>query len=122
MVNIAGTESTSALSKPQGTFNREKNRITWKFKEPLTISRDGENVKLIGRFMTNGQGFEPSDGVMLKFVIREQQGQQDASINIIGSKITLSVQEYDVENPFGGEWQPMRTNRTLASGNYIATS
>lgn len=122
MVNISGPETTSALSKPQGTFSKEKKRITWKFKEPLVVKRSDEVTKFIGRFMTDGQASEPEDGVMAKFVIREHSKSDDSSINVLGSATSLEVQEFDVENPFGGEWQSIRTNRTLTSGNYTATA
>ncbi|KAL3241191.1 uncharacterized protein RNJ42_03283 [Nakaseomyces bracarensis] len=120
-VNISGAETTSALSKPPGTFNKDRKRITWKFKEPLVVKRN-DVTKFIGRFMTEGQASEPENGVMAKFVIREHGNSNSGTIDVLGSATSLEVQEFDVENPFGGEWQPIRTNRTLTSGNYTATA
>lgn len=60
--------ATSASSKPQGAFNKEKNRITWRYNHPVVLKPHGEE-KLIARFMTNGQGSEHELGVQLKFAI-----------------------------------------------------
>ena len=60
--------ATSASSKPQGAFNKEKNRITWRYTHPVVLKPHGEE-KLIARFMTNGQGSEHELGVQLKFGI-----------------------------------------------------
>lgn len=61
-------QATSASSKPQGTFNEEKNRITWRYTEPLNLN--GEE-RLIARFMTNGLGSEHESGVQIKFQVRD---------------------------------------------------
>jgi hypothetical protein len=65
-------ESTSASSKPQGSFNKEKSRITWRYTQPLVLGGSGLNEeKLIARFMTNGRGSEHEGGIQIKFQIHE---------------------------------------------------
>ncbi|KAL6452057.1 hypothetical protein SBY92_003366 [Candida maltosa Xu316] len=63
-------QATSASSKPQGTFNEEKNRITWRYSQPLHLN--GEE-RLIARFMTNGLGSEHESGVQIKFQVKDPQ-------------------------------------------------
>lgn len=64
--------SASASSKPQGSFNKEKSRITWRYNQPLVLGGNGPSEeKLIARFMTNGKGSEHESGVQIKFQIHD---------------------------------------------------
>ncbi|CEP64415.1 Syp1p LALA0_S11e03598g [Lachancea lanzarotensis] len=113
-VSIEGANPTSALSKPQGSFSREKKRITWRFKEPITINRNGEE-RLIARFLTDGKASESSKGVEAKFTIRNFHS---------GDSIELESQEVDVSDPFAADaaWSPVTSKRTLVAGNYSGLS
>ena len=113
--SIDGAQATNALSKPQGSFSKEKRRITWRFKEPLVLDRDGEDTRLIARFITDGLAQESKKGISIKFILHEQE---DEPITV-GSGISLAGQELDVDNPFGGDWNTISTATTLAAGNYI---
>lgn len=113
--SIEGAEATNALSKPQGSFSKEKKRITWRFKEPLVLDRDSSETRLIARFITNGLAHESDKGISIKFILHEQAGETIA----VGSSISLENQELDVENPFGGEWNAVSSKTTLVAGNYI---
>lgn len=71
-------ETTAASSKPEGSFNKEKNRITWRYTKPLILSNSGADSdgnedsnqeKLIARILTNGVASEHESGVQLKFSI-----------------------------------------------------
>lgn len=111
-VSIDGAEVNSALSKPQGSFSKEKRRITWRFKEPLVLQQGGEE-RLIARFLTDGTGSESEKGVVAKFIVHsgaEQSG--------VGSDISMEYQEVDENNPFGGSWNTVAATRTVAAGNY----
>lgn len=111
-VSVDGAEVSSALSKPQGSFNKEKRRITWRFKEPLVLQQGGEE-RLIARFLTNQTATESEKGVVAKFIIHggaEQSG--------VGSDISMEYQELDENNPFGGVWNSVAATRTVAAGNY----
>lgn len=68
-VSLASCETTSASSRPQGSFNKEKNRITWRFNNEVTLSQNNPEEKLIARFMTNGKGSEHESGIQLKFSV-----------------------------------------------------
>lgn len=61
--------STSASSKPEGTFNKDANRITWRYTKPLVLSRESPEEKLIARILTNGEAKEAASGVQVKFNI-----------------------------------------------------
>ena len=130
-VPIEGAVTTSALSKPQGSFSKEKNRITWRFKEPLVLTRgtNAQSEKFIARFMTNGMARESKDGIAIKFTIRGvSNGIETNSITSeaegisVGSGISLESQEFDEENPFGGPWENVHTADTLTAGNYYGLS
>lgn len=68
-VALSGCKTTGASSKPQGSFNKDKNRITWKFENDVTFSGNKEEQKLIARFSTIGKGAESDSGVQLKFSV-----------------------------------------------------
>ncbi|KAK6201721.1 putative regulator of actin cytoskeleton [Scheffersomyces amazonensis] len=92
---------SSALSKPQGAFNRDKNRITWRYDHPLTFS--GSDERLIARFVTNGIGSEHESGVQVKFEIEDSP-----------TKLTTI---YNSDNS-----QEIPVVRNLVSGNYSGHS
>lgn len=116
-VSIDGAETTSALSKPQGSFSKEKKRIIWRFKEPVTLQRDGEE-RLIARFLTDQTAHESEKGVVAKFIIHDEGSAQTG----VGSDIAMEYQEVDENNPFGGSWNSVSAIRTVAAGNYHGTS
>ncbi|SCU96017.1 LAFA_0G03774g1_1 [Lachancea sp. 'fantastica'] len=113
-VSIEGANATSALSKPQGSFSREKKRITWRFKEPITINRNGEQ-RLIARFLTDGKASESPKGVEAKFTIRNLNS---------GDSIELESQEVDATDPFAADaaWSLVSSKRTMVAGNYSGLS
>lgn len=62
-------QSTSASSRPQGSFSKEKNRITWRYPSPLVLNNINSEEKLIARFLTNGKAKEHESGLQLRFSI-----------------------------------------------------
>ncbi|KAK6463855.1 Muniscin C-terminal mu homology domain-containing protein [Scheffersomyces coipomensis] len=93
-------QASSALSKPQGAFNREKNRITWRYDQPLLLggSRPTEE-RLIARFVTNGLAAEHESGVQIKFEI------EDSAVNFTNIYFANTSEEIPLV-------------RNLISGNY----
>lgn len=61
--------STSASSKPEGSFNKDANRITWRYTKPLVLSTENSEENFIARIMTDGVGKEASSGVRVKFSV-----------------------------------------------------
>lgn len=96
----SNVESTSASSKPEGSFNREKNRITWRYSQPLELSASRPEEKLIARFQTNGQATEAPTGVQLKF-------------NVVNSP-SVYVPILDTEG------HSIPSFRSLSTGNYAS--
>lgn len=114
-VAVSGSLTTGALSKPQGTFNKEKSRISWKFKDPIKLSKINEE-KLVARFLTNSEAKESEQGVVLKFAINGQDGGK-----LITSDIELESQNFTEDDPFAQEtWSPVPSAKTLVAGSYSA--
>lgn len=111
-VVIDGAEASSALSKPAGSFSREKGRVTWRFTEPVIFKRDDPGKRLIARFLTSNQAHQSDQGISCKFVISENDQ------NSIGPDVEFEVKESDVDNPFGSDWQPITVRKTITSGRY----
>ena len=120
-VPIDGANATSALSKPQGSFSKEKRRITWRFKEPLVLTRNGEGKRLIARFITDQMAKEAEKGISMKFTIRKPQNVDANDISLV-SGLSLNAQEFDENDPFGGEWSQVHSSTTLSAGNYSGLS
>ena len=97
-------QATSASSKPQGAFNKEKNRITWRYHEPVVLQSHGEE-KLIARFKTNGQGAEHELGIQVKFAIEDS---------------AKSIRYCTIYDAASGQEVP--TYRNLISGHYSSHS
>lgn len=114
-VAISGSLATGALSKPQGTFNKEKSRISWRFKDPIRLTKTNEE-KLVARFLTNSEAKESEQGVVLKFAINDQDGGK-----LITSDIELESQNFTEDDPFAQEtWSPVPSAKTLIAGSYLA--
>ncbi|AMD20337.1 HDL407Wp [Eremothecium sinecaudum] len=115
-VAIENAVATSALSKPQGSFSKEKKRVTWRFKEPVVLRRDTEE-RLIARFITESLAKESAKGVQTRFTIRGFQ---------LAGEFSLKSQELSVDDPFGaaveGSWNTVPVRRTLISGAYYGLS
>lgn len=104
--------STSALSKPLGSFNKDKSRITWRFKEPVQLSLQKEE-KLVARFITETQASESEQGVSVKFTIDSEDGTN------VTNAIGLESQNFTEDDPFAQEsWKPVPSHFTVVAGNY----
>lgn len=68
-VALKDCKTLVASSKPQGSFNESKNRITWRYNAPVNLSSSNPQEKLIARFSTVGKGAESDSGVQIKFSI-----------------------------------------------------
>ena len=120
-VPVEGANVTSALSKPQGSFSMEKKRITWRFKEPMVLTRNGEGQRFIARFMTDQMAREAQKGISIKFTVRQNDNADVSSISLV-TGLSMQAQEFDEVDPFGGEWAPVQSSTTLSAGNYSGLS
>lgn len=68
-------EVLGAKLSPHGSFNKDKNRLTWRYTSPLALGGSGAaEEKLMARFMTSGVASEHELGVQIKFQIHEPPG------------------------------------------------
>lgn len=90
--------STSASSKPEGSFNKDLNRITWRFTQPVVLGPEKTEEKLIARIMTSGQAKESASGVQVRFAVSQPPASnvdiRDADGAAIASVRSLSSGNY----------------------------
>ena len=96
-VALKDCKTLVASSKPQGSFNESKNRITWRYNTPVKLSSSNPQEKLIARFSTAGKGAESDSGVQIKF----------------------SIENPPEETPIvAGDGRPITCVKNLISGTY----
>lgn len=71
-----------AMSRPSGTFNKEKRRITWKFSEPVELSVAKPEEKIVARFLTDGVAKEGKSGAQVRFVVGSGRGGEQLVSNV----------------------------------------
>jgi hypothetical protein len=114
VVPVEGGRALSAQSKPVASFSKEHQRITWRFNEPVTVTRGAEE-RLLCRLTTEGPTVEGSSGIDLKFRMS----------NLPSSGISVG---YLAKDPFGdsstgnGAISPIETVYTTVALRYVAHS
>lgn len=116
-LSIEGCRAASCLSKPVGTFSRDKNLIFWSLGD-ITLATGGAPTKLLARFATEGEA--KASAVEARW---ETTGEG------LGSGVGVSVKgdnggAADASDPFADEeangWKEVRGVKKLVSGKYIA--
>jgi hypothetical protein len=117
-LSLEGSRATSCLSKPVGTFSREKNLIFWTLGD-ITLTTGGAAQKLLARFATEG---EAKGGAV--------EARWETTGEGFGSGVGVSVKgeqsgAVDSSDPFADEeaangWKEVRGVKKLASGHYVA--
>lgn len=117
-LTLDGARATSCLSKPVGTFSREKNLIFWTLGD-VTLSTGGAPQKLLARFVTESEA--KSGSVEARWEVAGEG---------LGSGVGVSVKgdnggAADASDPFADEeansgWKEVRGAKKLASGHYVA--
>lgn len=119
-LTIEGTKAKSCLSKPVGTFSREKNLIYWQLND-ITLTPDAAPQKLLARFATEG---EASGGHV---EARWELSGDDA--RGLGSGVGVSVSGgKSGDDPFADEdaaaavkeWKAVQGVRKVIAGGYVA--
>ncbi|CAK3907415.1 Hypothetical predicted protein [Lecanosticta acicola] len=120
---LEGAKATNCMTKPTGTFNREKNLVFWQLGD-ITLTPGAAPEKLLARFVTESEA---------------KGGSIDAKWEIhgdgtpgIGSPIAVSMSGQGVGEgadpfadegaPAGGSWKGVPVVRKLTSGSYVAKS
>ena len=123
-LTLEGAKATACLSKPVGSFHREKNLIYWQLGD-LTLTPGAAPTRLLARFNTES---EASTGhVECRWEISGEHAQG------LGSGLSVSMQSQgggaDGSDPFADEegasgltavWKGVRTVKKLTSGIYSA--
>ncbi|KAG7919762.1 hypothetical protein KL905_003627 [Ogataea polymorpha] len=122
-VSITGAQAASAATKPSGSFNREKNRVTWNLTStPFVFSASHHEERLIARFMTNGVAREADAGIQLRFTINSETGAE--LVSRLNTNIGIKALSDTAEDPFSStdhieeEWSPVTTLQTIIAGSY----
>lgn len=122
-VPVEGGPAVAAQSKPPSTFNKEKQRIVWRFNSPFTVKK-GSEERLLCRFTTAGSPcFEGSKGIDIKFKIYPAPTFQLEYLPIRnGNDPFKDDPTKSIENltSNGESWIPVSTLGTLATGKYVA--
>ncbi len=135
-IGIVGTSTTSAMSKPQGAFNKEKNRLIWNFSSSNLPNSDSpfklfanKEEKLICRFITTSRAREADVGVVTKFktgALHLGGGNSGKYVSFLykdassGDSDPFSSSKNGSSESF--EWVPVPGVRTLVSGSYAGHS
>lgn len=116
-LTLEGARATSCLSKPVGTFSREKSLIFWTLGD-ITLTTGGAPQKLLARFVTESEA--KSGSVEARWEVAGEG---------LGSGVGISVKgenggAADASDPFADEeangWKEVRGVKKLASGHYVA--
>ena len=90
--------SISASSKPEGSFNKDLSRITWRYIEPIGLTSGSPEIKLIARIITTGLARESAAGIKLRFTVSEGAVPNvkvlDSAHNPVPSIVSLSSGNY----------------------------
>ena len=112
-----GTRASGCLSKPVGTFVRDKGLIFWHL-DDVTLRPSAAPEKLLARFATES---EASGGrVEVRWEIANARG--------LGSRLDVQMESAagNSTDPFADEdamvasWRPVQGNKKLTSGSYVA--
>lgn len=123
-LTLEGAKANSCLSKPVGTFARDRNLIFWQLGD-VTLTAGAAPTKLLARFATESEA--KSGAVEARWEIA---GEHAAGL---GSALAVSVQSAvggasEGADPFADEdssgfvaaWKEVRGVRKLAAGSYVA--
>lgn len=117
-----GPEVKSAMSRPSGTFNKEKRRITWRYTEPLVLSRSKPEEKIVARFLTVGKAQESKKGALAKFLIPNNFGGKFvvSDVQLKYSGVESNIIQGDSVS--GTKWEDVNTVKTFNTNVYTARS
>ena len=124
-LTLEGAKATTCLSKPVGTFSREKNLIWWQL-GVITLTAGAAPEKLLARFATGSEASSGSVEARWEVTSANTQG--------LGSALAVSMQAHsggavDGADPFADDevasgltsvWRGVPGVRKLASGAYSA--
>ena len=126
LINIEGTKTSSCMSKPAGTFSRDKAMMVWKLGDVVLDGYAAAPQKLLARFSTESEA-RPGT-VEMRWEISGELARG------LGSGLSISRYSKDEggSDPFADEstasaaaaatWREVPLTRKIVSGKYIATA
>ena len=131
-VSIQDAHAKSAATKPSGSFNREKARVTWSLPAGILFDSMKKEERFIARFITDGVAKESESGIQVRFTINNDDGA--GAVGGLNDDLEITVMDDDpVENPFKSstsldqkdgssspspEWSIVPTLKTIVAGGY----
>ena len=117
-LTLEGAKAVSCLSKPVGTFARERNLIFWQLGD-VTLTPGAAATKLIARFGTESQA--SSGSVEARWEVGGEGARK------LGSGLSVSMPAHSgAADPFADEsglgsgWRGVPGVKKLVSGSYVA--
>ena len=125
LINVEGTKTSSALSKPVGTFYKDKAMMVWKLGDVVLDGYAAAPQKLLARFSTEAEA-QPGS-IEIRWEI---SGEHAAGL---GSGLSISRHSKDEggSDPFADEstalpstatWREVPMTRKIISGKYVASA
>ncbi|OQO11578.1 hypothetical protein B0A48_03305 [Cryoendolithus antarcticus] len=115
-LTLEGVKASACLSKPVGTFAREKNLIFWNIGD-ITLTPGAAPSKVLARFTTETEA--KSGSVEARWEISGEQAMG------LGSQVGISVKA-GADDPFADEeglrevWKGVKGVRKVVAGSYVA--
>lgn len=127
-VSIQGAIVSSAATKPPGSLNKEKGRVTWILPNPIVFNSSKKEERLVARFITNKKASESDTGVQMRFNISNDDGA--GRIDFLNTDMEIKASGVStVEDPFGDgiskqidDWSEVPTLKSLVAGSYSGHS
>lgn len=119
-VPVEGGNAVSVLSKPHGIFSKAKQRIVWRFPQPVVV-KAGFEERLVCRFITEGPTREAAKGIEVKFrMISEGKSRIPSSVEVngdesLGHRVVLDYSEDENADA----WKPVDSIVSVNSGRFV---
>lgn len=127
-VSISGALVSTAATKPPGSLNKDKGRVTWVSPSTITFNSAKKEERFVARFITNQLATESDTGVQVRFSISNDDGA--GRIDFLNTDFEINARgEHVGEDPFGDgtkktsdEWAEVPTLKSLIAGTYSGHS
>lgn len=119
-LTVEGAKATSCLSKPVGTFLRDKNLIYWQLND-IVLTPKMAPVKLLARFATDSQATTGSVEARWEITSEHAQGLGSGlSVSMPGQSAASGTDPFADEGGQSTSWKTVPGSKKLMSGSYSA--
>lgn len=117
---LEGAKATSCLSKPAGTFSRERNLIFWQLND-IILTPGAAPQKLLARFATETEATGGSVEARWEISGENAQGLGSGlSVSVSGQTAATGTDPFADESGQASNWKAVPGPKKLTSGNYSA--